>query len=75
MTDGTSIRLPWHESETAGCEEAKLFGLFSTRARAEAAVDARRGNPGESNAPDGFEIAAYVLDRDAAWMDGYITVH
>jgi len=75
MSDANSIWLAWHESETDGCKEFKLLGVFSTRARAEAAVDARRGKPGFSEAPDGFEIAAYELDRDAAWMDGFITVH
>ena len=49
--------------------------MFSTRALAEAAIDARRGKPGFLEAPDGFEIASYELDRDAAWMDGFVTVH
>jgi hypothetical protein len=75
MTDANAIWLAWHESETDGCKEFKLLGVFSTRERAVAAVEARRGKPGFSEAPDGFEIASYELDRDAAWMDGYITVH
>jgi hypothetical protein len=69
------IWLAWHESESDGCKEFKLIGVFSTRERAEAAVDLRRGKPGFAEYPDGFGIAAYVLDRDAAWMDGFITVH
>lgn len=74
MTD-PSIWLAWHEAETDGCKELKLIGVFSTRERAEAAVDARRGKPGFAEHPDGFEISAYVVDRDAAWLDGFITVH
>jgi len=75
MTEGTSVWVAWHELEIDGCNELKLIGVFSTRERAEAAVDARRGKPGFVDHPDGFEIAAYVVDRDAAWLDGFVTVH
>ena len=75
MTDGPPIWLAWHECEIDGCKEFKLIGVFSTRERAEAAVDVRRRKPGFVENPDGFEIAPYVVDRDAAWLDGFITVH
>ena len=76
MSDPTSmIWLAWHETETDGCTEFKLIGVFSTRERAEAAVELRRGKPGFSDQPDGFEIASYVIDRDTGWPDGFITVH
>ena len=74
MTPGTSIWLAWHEHERDGCSEYKLIGVFSTRERAEAAVEARRGKPGFADHPDGFGIASYVVD-DTAWPDGFITVH
>ena len=67
--------LVWHEYERDGCSEIKVIGVFSTRERAEAAVEARRNKPGFSDHPDGFEIMSYVIDRDAAWPDGFITVH
>lgn len=75
MSDDASVWLAWHASETDGCKEFKLIGVFSTRARAEAAIDARRGKPGFSDQPDGFDLGRYVLDRDTAWLDGFITVH
>jgi homoserine kinase type II len=75
MTDGTSVWLAWHESESDGCKELKLIGVFSTRDGAEAAIDARRGKPGFADHPDGFEVASHVIDRDTAWLDGFVTVH
>ncbi|MEO7734186.1 MAG: hypothetical protein ABIY55_24700 [Kofleriaceae bacterium] len=75
MTDATTVWLAWHELDSDGASELKLIGVFSTRARAEAAVDARRGKPGFVDHPDGFEIASYVIDRDGAWLDGFVTVH
>jgi len=75
MSDASSVWLAWHESETDGCKELKVIGVFSTRDGAEAAIDARRSKPGFADHPDGFEIAAYVIDRDTAWLDGFITVH
>ena len=75
MTEATTVWLAWHERESDGCKEFKMIGVFSTREAAEAAIDARRGKPGFADHPDGFEIGAYVVDRDAAWIDGFITVH
>jgi len=75
MSDASSVWLAWHESETDGCKELKLIGVFSTRDGAEAAIEARRSKPGFADHPDGFEIAAYVIDRDTAWLDGFVTVH
>jgi hypothetical protein len=75
MSDGTSVWLAWHESESDGCKELKLIGVFSTRDGAEAAIDARRSKPGFADHPDGFEVASHVIDRDTAWLDGFVTVH
>jgi len=75
MSDASSVWLVWHESETDGCKELKLIGVFSTRDGAEAAIEARRSKPGFADHPDGFEIAAHVIDRDTAWLDGFVTVH
>ena len=75
MTGGTAVWLAWHEYESDGCKEFKLIGVFSTREAAESAIDVRRAKPGFADHPEGFEIRSYVLDRDAAWIDGFITVH
>lgn len=75
MTEAATVRLAWHELDSDGASERKLLGVFSPRARAEAAVDARRLRPGFVDHPDGFEIASHVIDRDGAWLDGFVTVH
>jgi hypothetical protein len=75
MTEPTSVWLAWHTSKNDGGNDVKLIGVFSTRARAVAAIDARRSKPGFADHPDGFEIAPYVVDHDAAWRDGFFTVH
>jgi homoserine kinase type II len=75
MTDAPTVWLAWHEHESDGASELKLVGVFSTRERAEAAIEARRGKPGFVDHPDGFEISSYVIDGDAAWLDGFVTVH
>jgi len=75
MIEGTTIWLAWHERESDGCKEFKLIGVYSTREGAEAAIDTRRAKPGFVDHPDGFEIRPYVVDRDTAWIDGFITVH
>lgn len=75
MTDARAVWLAWHEAESDGGKALKLLGVFSTRERAEAAVDGRRGKPGFADHPDGFEVASCVIDRDVAWLDGFVTVH
>lgn len=75
MSAAPSVWIAWHEYERDGCSEYKMIGVFSSRERAEAAIDARRGKPGFVDHPDGFEIASYVVDRDSAWSDGFVTVH
>jgi hypothetical protein len=49
--------------------------VYSSRERAEAAIDARRGKPGFIDHPNGFAIMARVVDRDTEWLDGFVTVH
>lgn len=75
MKEVGSIWIAWHEYERDGCPEYKLIGVFSTRERAEAAIDARRGKPGFIDHPNGFAVMARVVDRDTEWLDGFVTVH
>ena len=75
MSASTSVWIAWHEYERDGCSEFKLIGVFSTRERAEAAIDARRHKPGFADHPEGFQIVSCVVDRDTEWLDGFVTVH
>jgi len=62
-----------HEFED-GEEDVKMIGVYSTRQRAQEAVERTRALPGFRDAPDGFHIDRYLLDQDH-WTEGYITVH
>ena len=62
-----------HEYEVDGRDEAKLIGIYSSRAAAEAAVARLIEQPGFSQYPEGFSIDAYPLDQ-AHWVEGFSTI-
>ncbi len=59
-----------HAYETDGLEETKFVGVYSTRARAAAAIERLCQRPGFSEYPDGFHVDEYELDRDH-WTEGF----
>ena len=61
-----------HEFE-CGHEDVKLIGIFSTRAKAEAALALVRDQPGFRDLPEGFSFEPTQLDR-IGWTEGYVTV-
>lgn len=65
------VFLAWHEYDDDGCDEAKLIGVFSTRARARKAIAARKNKPGFVDHPEGFEISEVTVDLDQEWMEGF----
>lgn len=66
-----------------GSDNAKLLGVYRSRAAAVMAVNRLKGQPGfidqsgisddESGCEAGFHINEYALDKDH-WEDGFITV-
>jgi hypothetical protein len=65
-------------------EDAKLLGIYSSRALAELAIERFRNLPGFRDTPymanpalpgpaKGFSIDEYQLDQDS-WEEGFITV-
>jgi hypothetical protein len=56
-----------------GTEDVKLIGVYSSRDNAQAAITRLRQAPGFSDAPDGFQIDEYQMDKDQ-WVEGYSTV-
>ncbi len=54
-------------------EDVKFIGVYSSRAKADAAVARLSRLPGFCDAPDGFHIDEYRLDQDH-WAEGYVTV-
>jgi homoserine kinase type II len=56
-----------------GFEDVKLVGVYSSLKKAEEAVARISHEPGFSDAPDGFHIDEYPIDRDQ-WVAGFATV-
>jgi hypothetical protein len=56
-----------------GTEDVKFIGVYSTRENAQAAVTRLTQAPGFSDAPAGFHIDEYAVDKDQ-WVEGYSTL-
>jgi hypothetical protein len=56
-----------------GEESVKTIGIYSTREKAEQAIERLRLRPGFCDAPDGFVIDLYWVDQDG-WEGGYVTL-
>jgi hypothetical protein len=54
-------------------EDVKLLGVYSSEQMAAEAKERAIGLPGFRDAPDGFDIDCYRVDRDE-WTEGFITV-
>jgi hypothetical protein len=67
------VYLLWHTHELEGGESSeKLLGVYSTEAKATRRMTSAMKIPGFREAPAGFEIARYVVDRDE-WAEGFVT--
>jgi hypothetical protein len=53
-------------------EDVKLIGVFSSRERAQGAVLRARMRPGFANAPEGFHVQRYEIDKEH-WAEGFFT--
>ncbi len=70
----TKVYVLQHEHTLAdGTEDAKFIGVYSSRENAQAAVARLSRVPGFSDAPTGFQIDEYALDKDQ-WVEGYSTL-
>jgi len=56
-----------------GGEDVKFIGVYSSRENAQAAVTRLCRAPGFSDAPAGFHIDEYQIDKDQ-WVEGYATL-
>jgi hypothetical protein len=67
------VHLLWrtHELEDGESDE-KLLGVYSTEEKATRRIASARELPGFREAPAGFEVARYVIDRDQ-WAEGFVT--
>jgi hypothetical protein len=53
-------------------QTTKLLGVYLTEEKAMRRIASARKLPGFGDAPDGFEVARYVIDRDE-WAEGFVT--
>lgn len=69
-----AVFLLGHSNDLGNGEtDDKLIGVYSSEAEAEAAKVRKLQYEGFRDAPDGFFISRYELNRDT-WSEGYITV-
>jgi hypothetical protein len=62
-------------SLNAGTKIKKLIGVFSMRAKAEAALAHVQEQPGIRECPEGFIIATAQIDPDQlGWSEGFVTI-
>jgi hypothetical protein len=64
----------FHEYEDRnGDEQTKFIGIYTTKEKAEAAVDSLRKMLGFADYPSGFSIDFHVFDR-TGWTEGFVQV-
>jgi len=69
------VFLLWHVHAFAdGEEDEKLIGVYSSLGKAEEAIERLKGQPGFVDAPEGFGIYPYAVDKDTHWTEGFVTV-
>lgn len=67
-----SVFLLWYVRAPDTAEEDELFiGAYSTEEAAKAAIERLKGKSGFVDAPDGFQIRPYEINRDH-WTEGFI---
>ena len=70
----TTVYVVQHVHSPRGDEkDVKFIGVYSSREKAQAAMGRLSQAPGLSDAPAGFHIDEYELDKDQ-WVDGYSTL-
>ena len=60
-------------SREDGVEDVKFIGVYSSREKAQSAVERLGRLPGFADAPAGFHIDEYRVDQDH-WPEGYVVV-
>ena len=67
-----SVFLLWyvHAPDSAN-EDELLIGVYSTQEEAKTAIERLKGQPGFVDAPEGFQIHPYEVNRDH-WTEGFI---
>jgi hypothetical protein len=67
-----SVFLLWYvRAPDTTNEDELLIGAYTTEGEAKSAIERLKDRPGFVNAPDGFQIHRYELNRDS-WTDGFL---
>ena len=67
-----SVFMLWYiKDEGKDSEDELLIGVYSTDTEARAAIERLKGKPGFADAPEGFQIHSYQLNKDH-WTDGFV---
>lgn len=74
MDECAEVFLAQHVHTLGGGEEdLKIVGVYSTREKANEAIERLRQQPGFRDAPEGFIVDVYRLDQ-INWERGYVTL-
>jgi hypothetical protein len=65
-----AVFLLWHVAHQNNRDDAKLLGVYSSRAKAEARITSARLLPGFADEPECFTIDEYTIDQDE-WVEGF----
>jgi hypothetical protein len=63
----------WHLRYDGREDHDKLLGIFSTKEKAEEALDLLRDKPGFRDHPEGFEICDGPID-ETSWLEGFASL-
>ncbi|MHB8486013.1 MAG: DUF7336 domain-containing protein [Candidatus Acidiferrales bacterium] len=67
-----SVFLLWYvRAPDSAKEDELLIGAYSTEEAAKTAIERLKGKPGFVDAPDGFQICPYEINRDH-WTEGFL---
>ena len=66
-----SVYILWHVNEADGEEDEKLIGVYRSEEDAKQAIDRAKTKPGFKDAPAGFTIDNYPLNKDH-WEEGFV---
>jgi hypothetical protein len=67
------VYILYHIREIDDEEEVKQIGVYSSRERAEEALQRVKPKPGFRDHVEGFHISEVTVDRDS-WVEGFISV-
>ena len=67
------VYLLWHTPLSGAEEDVKLLGVYSSEQKAVEGRERAKRLPGFRDNYQGFQIDAYVVDRDE-WREGFIIV-